>query len=87
MSMEWDANKIDYFYDNVKFHSQDISGLTDRDGYNPFRQPHFLRISLAFGGRWAGRMGVDDAVLPVRFEIDYMRLYTRGKYPLVVAKD
>ena len=73
--IEWDENRIDYFYDGEKYHTQDISGLTDRDGFNPFRQPFFLRLNLAFGGGWGGRMGVDDTVLPARYEIDYMRLY------------
>ena len=75
--MEWDENKIDYFYDGQKYHTQDISDLTDKDGFNPFRRPYFLRLNLAFGGGWGGRMGVDDTVLPARYEIDYMRLYKR----------
>ena len=76
-AVEWDENKIDYFYDGQKYHTQDISGLTDKDGFNPFRRPYFIRLNLAFGGRWGGRMGVDDTVLPVRYEIDYVRLYKR----------
>ena len=74
-AVEWDENKIDYFYDGEKYHSQDITGLTDKDGFNPFRRPYFIRLNLAFGGGWGGRMGVDDTVLPVRYEIDYVRLY------------
>jgi len=74
-AVEWDENRIDYFYDGEKYHSQEVSGLTDKDGFNPFRQPHYLRLNLAFGGGWGGRMGVDDTILPVRYEIDYVRLY------------
>lgn len=59
-AVEWDENKIDYFYDGQKYHTQDISNLTDKDGFNPFRRPYFLRLNLAFGGRWGGRMGVGD---------------------------
>lgn len=77
--IEWDESKIDYFYDGVKCHTQDITGLTDKDGFNPFRQPHYLRLNLAFGGGWAGRMGVDDTAFPIRYEIDYIRLYKRDE--------
>ena len=75
--IEWDENRIDYFYDGVKYNSQDISGLADKDGFNPFRHPFYLRLNLAFGGGWGGRMGVDDTALPARYEIDYARLYKR----------
>ena len=84
-AVEWDENRIDYFYDGEKYHSQGISGLTDKDGFNPFRRPYFIRLNLAFGGGWGGRMGVDDTVLPVRYEIDYVRLYKR-KSSLLAGK-
>jgi hypothetical protein len=38
---------------------------------NPFRKPHYLLINLALGGAWGGE--IDDAVLPQKYLIDYVR--------------
>jgi beta-glucanase (GH16 family) len=40
---------------------------------NPFRKPHYLLINLALGGAWGGE--IDDAVLPQKYLIDYVRIY------------
>lgn len=39
----------------------------------PFDQPFHLILNLAMGGDWAG--AVDDAALPQRFEVDYVRVW------------
>jgi beta-glucanase (GH16 family) len=39
----------------------------------PFDKPHFLLINLALGGAWGGE--IDDAVLPQKYLIDYVRVY------------
>lgn len=41
----------------------------------PFDQRMHLLINLAFGGTWGGSMGIDEACLPARFEVDYVRVY------------
>ena len=41
----------------------------------PFDQPHYLILNLAIGGAWGGQRGIDDAIFPQRFEIDYVRVY------------
>ena len=41
----------------------------------PFSTPYKLILNLAMGGDWAGRMGMDDAALPQRMEIDYVRVW------------
>jgi beta-glucanase (GH16 family) len=41
----------------------------------PFDRPMYLLLNTAVGGSWAGRNGIDDAVFPVRFEIDYVRVW------------
>jgi hypothetical protein len=41
----------------------------------PFDAPQHLILNVAVGGTWGGREGVDDAALPFRFEMDYVRVY------------
>jgi beta-glucanase (GH16 family) len=46
----------------------------------PFDRPFHLILNLAIGGAWAtGGKGVDDAALPQRFEIDYVRVWKLAK--------
>ena len=49
----------------------------------PFDSPFHLILNLAIGGPWAGAKGIDDAALPQRFEVDYVRVWQvpgrRGK--------
>jgi beta-glucanase (GH16 family) len=41
----------------------------------PFESPFYLIPNLAMGGDWAGARGIDDAALPQRFDVDYVRVY------------
>ena len=41
----------------------------------PFDQPFYLILNLAMGGDWAAAKGMDDAALPQRFEVDYVRVW------------
>lgn len=41
----------------------------------PFNVPFNLILNLAIGGDWAGSKGIDDAALPQRLEIDYVRVW------------
>lgn len=44
----------------------------------PFDQPFFLRVNLAIGGIWGGKHGVDDAIFPQTFAIEWIRVYDAG---------
>ena len=71
---EWDSDRIDFFFDNQKYHTV----LIDKVGKgtdNPFRKPHYLLINFALGGTWGGP--IDETVLPQTFLIDYVRVYSR----------
>jgi beta-glucanase (GH16 family) len=76
-AMEWYQDHMDFFYDDSLYFSfqNDMAG---DPGTWPFDQPHYLLINLAYGGGWGGREGVDTALLPQRFVIDYVRHYTRS---------
>lgn len=41
----------------------------------PFDTPFQLILNLAIGGSWAGAKGIDDAAMPQRMEIDYVRVW------------
>ncbi len=46
----------------------------------PFNVPFGMILNLAIGGDWAGAKGVDDAAMPQRLEVDYVRVW---QVPLV----
>ncbi len=74
-AIEWHPDRIDFFFDQQKYRTV----LLDQAGKgeaNAFRLPHFLRLNFAFGGDWSG--AVDDAVLPQKFMIDYVRVYSES---------
>jgi beta-glucanase (GH16 family) len=41
----------------------------------PFDAPFHMILNLAIGGSWAGAKGIDDAALPQRMEVDYVRVW------------
>ena len=41
----------------------------------PFDAPFHLIMNLAMGGDWAASKGMDDAALPQRMEVDYVRVW------------
>jgi beta-glucanase (GH16 family) len=45
----------------------------------PFDTPFYLILNLAMGGDWAAAKGIDDAALPQRMEIDYVRVWQMPK--------
>ena len=75
-AIEWHEDRIDFFFDKTKYHAFviDKAGIGED---NPFRKPHYLLINLALGGSWGGP--VDDAVLPQKYLIDYVRVCESGK--------
>lgn len=43
----------------------------------PFTRPYQLILNLAIGGDWGGKQGIDDAALPQRMTVDYVRYWRR----------
>ena len=71
-AIEWSQFQIDFYFDNTKYHTFpiDIAGVGED---NPYRKPQYLLINLALGGGCGGK--IDDAVLPQKYLIDYVRVY------------
>lgn len=45
----------------------------------PYDKPHYLILNTAFGGGWGGAQGVDETILPVKYYIDYVRVYQKSE--------
>jgi beta-glucanase (GH16 family) len=71
--LTWTRTRITIGVDDRNYYqySNDNSGNAEW----PFDSPQFLILNIAVGGDWAGRMGVNDSVFPVRMEVDYVRVY------------
>ena len=69
----WTATRITVGVDDRNFYqySNDNSGNAEW----PFDSPQYLILNIAVGGDWGGQMGVNDAIFPVRMEVDYVRVY------------
>ena len=76
-AVEWFADHMDFFVDSTKYFSFNNEGK-GRDTW-PFDQPHFLILNAAVGGDWGGQQGIDDAIFPQLFHIDYVRIYQAAK--------
>jgi beta-glucanase (GH16 family) len=72
-AVEWNAERVLFFFDGAQVHefANDGGGVESW----PFDQPMFLIVNLAIGGAWGGQQGVDDAIFPAEYQIDYVRVY------------
>ncbi|MBP8258244.1 MAG: glycoside hydrolase family 16 protein [Verrucomicrobia bacterium] len=74
-AVEWTPEKLDFFMDDTKYFTLD-NDKTGLDSW-PFDAPQYLILNLAIGGAWGGQQGIDDAIFPQRFIIDFVRVYQR----------
>lgn len=72
-AVEWYADHMDFYFDDQKYFS--CPKKNEGIGEWPFFEPQYLLINLAIGGAWGGRMGIDDEIFPVSYQIDYVRIY------------
>ena len=71
-AINWYPDSIEFFYDDTKYFTFNTS-QADNGGDNAFRKPFYLLINLALGG-WGGE--IDDSILPQKYYIDYVRVYS-----------
>jgi beta-glucanase (GH16 family) len=74
-AMEWYPDRIDIFVDGARYFTFRNEGTGTRTW--PFDKPQYLLVNLAIGGAWGGQQGIDDALFPHRFVVDYVRVYQR----------
>lgn len=74
--MEWDASAIRISLDGELLNNIPIAHTIDgRDStFNALQQPMYLLLNLAMGSS-GGR--IEEATLPARYEVDYVRVYAR----------
>ena len=74
--MDWDKEHICISLDEELLNDIPLSTTINGSiglGENPFRKPQYILLNLALGGQNGGP--VDDCALPMRYEIDYVRIY------------
>lgn len=71
--LNWSPTRITVGMDDHNYfqYTNDGSGHAEW----PFDNPQFLILNIAVGGDWGGQHGVNDAIFPVRMDIDYVRVY------------
>jgi beta-glucanase (GH16 family) len=74
-SVEWHPTHMDFFVDEKKIFT--FQKESDNVDVWPFDKEHYLIINLAIGGGWGGQKGIDEAIFPARYEIEYVRVYER----------
>ena len=78
--MDWDEEAIRLYLDNELLNEIPLSQTTNGslvNHQNPFKQPHYILLNLALGGVNSGEP--DDKAFPMRYEIDYVRVYQKEK--------
>ncbi|MCW5554944.1 MAG: glycoside hydrolase family 16 protein [Verrucomicrobiae bacterium] len=75
-AVEWTPQQMDFFVDDRKYFTLKNDG-TGVDSW-PFDAPQYLILNLAIGGTWGAQKGVDDAIFPQRYVVDYVRVYQRA---------
>jgi beta-glucanase (GH16 family) len=75
--MDWDENSIALYVDDSLMNKVELSKLVNKDGtgINPFKQPHYMLLNLAMGGKNGGELV--NTKFPNRYEIDYVRVYQK----------
>lgn len=73
-AVEWNSDKIDWWVDGQKVFTYNRLNSVDYRLW-PFNQKFYLILNLAIGGEWAAQQGIDDAIFPLKFYIDYVRVY------------
>jgi beta-glucanase (GH16 family) len=70
--MDWTKDVINLYLDDELLNTQPLDQTLNPDGSNPFQQPHYLLLNLALGEN-----GGDPSYskFPIRYEVDYVRLY------------
>jgi len=72
-AVDWHTDRLDFFVDGEKYFTYRKD--TRYPHYWRFDRPFYLLLNTAIGGNWGGQQGIDDAIFPLRYVIDYVRYY------------
>ena len=76
--MDWDEKAIRLYLDDELLNDTPLSTTVNGSigqNKNPFQSPQYILLNLALGGDCGGT--IDDSALPMRYEIDYVRIYEK----------
>ncbi len=77
--MDWDREAIRIYLDDRLMNETLLTDTVNKGGpfaaYNPYKHPQYIIVNLALGGNCGGP--IDDASLPLRMEVDYIRVYQK----------
>ncbi|MEM9064068.1 MAG: glycoside hydrolase family 16 protein [Planctomycetota bacterium] len=71
--MDWNKDRIGLYLDGRLLNEIDVNETVNPDGSNPFREPHYMLVNLAIGGKAGGDPSGTE--FPGVYEIDYIRVY------------
>jgi beta-glucanase (GH16 family) len=74
-AVEWDPDYIRWFIDGTQYNVMQITN--GMGGTDEFQKDFFLLLNMAVGGNWPG-FTIDDAALPAKMKVDYVRVYQKG---------
>ncbi len=72
----WTENNLKFYIDaptNIVYAVNKPTNPTNNNW--PYSKPFFFLLNMAVGGNWGGTNGINDAIFPATFEIDYVRVY------------
>lgn len=76
--MDWDETAIRLYLDDELLNEVPLSTTVNGSigqYKNPFQRPQYILLNLALGGDNGGT--IDDSAFPMRYEIDYVRIYQK----------
>jgi beta-glucanase (GH16 family) len=76
-TMDWDTNKIDLLLDGKVMNHFDLAKADKSDRGNPFHGPVYFILNQAIGGNQGG--DPSSTKFPLRYEIDWVRVYQQVK--------
>lgn len=71
-AIEWDANEIRWYVDNLLFQTGNIKNNINTTG--AFHLPFFIIFNFALGGNFPNT-AVDESLLPASMYVDYVKVY------------
>ncbi|MED5622064.1 carbohydrate-binding protein [Ideonella sp. BN130291] len=83
-AVEWDPTAIRWFVDGTQYHVINIAN--GAGGTDEFQRDFFLLLNLAIGGNWPG-FNVDDAGLPAKMYVDYVRVYQKPQFSVQIEAE
>lgn len=72
--LDWTPKHLDFYIDGKRVGGFEKPKNADFDNW-PFDNPFYMIINLAIGGTWGGAQGIDPAIFPCNYEIEYVRVY------------